>query len=125
MKKLKGSVKNPFYIELIEAMFGIITVLPMQCEVIHSLDYCGAQIIHYQKGFCLKNIQECTWKNQNVVEKREKIAKLEKLIWMIKNPVVEYVTLRSLLYVIMNCFVRPLNYNSVDRQLLRLLLEEL
>jgi hypothetical protein len=60
---LKGSGKKPFYIELIEAMFGIITVLPMRWEVKHSLNYCREQIISYQKSFGVEIIQECTWQN--------------------------------------------------------------
>jgi hypothetical protein len=58
---IKSKGQMPFYIELIEAMFSILVVMPMRKEVKHCLNYSKKTIRLYQESFGLKNIHECTW----------------------------------------------------------------
>jgi hypothetical protein len=55
----------------------------------------------------------------------KRISILRELIRQVNDPVIEQLTLTNLLYVVLKAFVHSNKYNSIDRHLLKLLLEEI
>lgn len=113
----------PFHLELVQAMFAILVVMPMRKEVKLELKTLEKTLTVYQRNLGLQRVSEPAWFCDESSSAKDRVLALKYLLHQIQDPIIEQLALHCLMFVLFGTFIRSKQYNGMERTLIKFFLE--